>query len=95
MPTPRLKSATELRNYSRDLRPLEWGFGSSRGNDAEPPMSSLGQKQTWRGEFALSALPTKADIGTQSRNVRFVPKADIGEVIRSPHPQHLIGRVEW
>src|SRR5262249_54177916 len=26
---------------------------------------------------AMSALPPKADIGTQSRNVRFVPKADI------------------
>jgi len=26
----------------------------------------------------MSALPLKADIGTQSRNVRFVPKADIG-----------------
>src|SRR5262249_3159830 len=25
---------------------------------------------------AMSALPPKADIGTQSRNVRFVPKAD-------------------
>jgi len=25
----------------------------------------------------MSALPPKADIGTQSRNVRFVPKADI------------------
>jgi len=24
----------------------------------------------------MSALPPKADIGTQSRNVRFVPKAD-------------------
>jgi hypothetical protein len=26
---------------------------------------------------AMSALPPKADIGTQSRDVRFVPKADI------------------
>ena len=26
----------------------------------------------------MSALPPKADIGTQSQNVRFVPKADIG-----------------
>jgi hypothetical protein len=25
----------------------------------------------------MSALPPKADIGTQPRNVRFVPKADI------------------
>ena len=27
--------------------------------------------------YAMSALPPKADIGTQSRNVRFVPKADM------------------
>jgi len=27
----------------------------------------------------MSALPPKADIGTRSRNVRFVPKADILE----------------
>jgi hypothetical protein len=27
---------------------------------------------------AESALPPKADIGTRSRNVRYVPKADIG-----------------
>src|SRR6516164_4684328 len=32
---------------------------------------------------AMSALPPKADIGTQSRNVRFVPKADISPVIHS------------
>jgi hypothetical protein len=40
-------------------------------------MSALGQKQTWRGVRPMSALPPKADIGTQSWNVRFVPKADI------------------
>ena len=26
----------------------------------------------------MSALPPKADIGTEARDVRFVPKADIG-----------------
>jgi hypothetical protein len=31
-----------------------------------------------RGGQSMSALPPKADIGTQSRDVRFVPKADIG-----------------
>ena len=40
-------------------------------------MSALGQKQTWQRIFLMSALPPKADIGTQSRNVRFVPKSDI------------------
>jgi len=43
-------------------------------------MSALGQKQTSRHLQPMSALPPKADIGTQSRNVRFVPKADIGDL---------------
>jgi hypothetical protein len=55
MPTPRLKSATELGNYSRDLRPLEWGFGSSRGNDAELLMSALGHKRTCAGAGSVCA----------------------------------------
>src|SRR6516165_5856802 len=41
-------------------------------------MSALGQKQTSRHLQPMSALPPKADIGTQSANVRYVPKADIG-----------------
>src|SRR5262249_2523437 len=40
-------------------------------------MSALGQKQTLRSVRPMSALPPKVDIGTQSWNVRFVPKADI------------------
>ena len=40
-------------------------------------MSALGQKQTLEHLRAMSALPPKADIGTQPRDVRFVPKADI------------------
>jgi phage FluMu protein Com len=40
-------------------------------------------------KFTISALPPKADIGTQPRNVRFLPKADIMRcgrtgAIRSP-----------
>jgi hypothetical protein len=31
-------------------------------------------------EFAMSALPPIADIDRASRNVRFVPKADISSV---------------
>jgi hypothetical protein len=37
----------------------------------------------------MSALPPKADIGTRSRNVRFVPKADIVGLF-----DYLIGRHE-
>jgi hypothetical protein len=44
----------------------------------EPLMSALGHKRTLKHVRLMSALPPKADIGTQSRNVRFVPKADIG-----------------
>jgi len=36
----------------------------------------------------MSALPPKADIETQSRDVRFVPKADIGAAAR--HAQTLV-----
>jgi hypothetical protein len=43
----------------------------------EPLMSALGQKQTSGHLQPTSALPPKADIGTQSWNVRFVPKTDI------------------
>src|SRR5215472_4279375 len=39
-------------------------------------MSALGQKRTLGHVRAMSALPPKADIGAQSRNVRFVPEAD-------------------
>jgi hypothetical protein len=40
----------------------------------------------------MSALPPKADIGTQSRDVRFVPKADIlrrSKIV--PFMIHLVG----
>jgi hypothetical protein len=40
-------------------------------------MSALGQEQTSRGRAPMSALPLKADIARQPRDVRFVPKADI------------------
>ena len=43
------------------------------------PMSALGQKRTVSGISAMSALPPKADIAQRDRDVRFVPKADIGE----------------
>src|SRR5262249_22026173 len=65
-------------DYSRDLRLTKWGSGVSlHSNNPNPPMSALGQKQTLRYVRRMSALPPKADIGTQPRNVRFVPKADI------------------
>ena len=51
-------------NYSRDLRPAEWGPGIKlHSNNLELPMSALGQKRTLRHLRAMSALPPKADIG--------------------------------
>jgi hypothetical protein len=35
----------------------------------------------------MSALPPKADIDGYGRDVRFVPIADIGSIIRSPRRQ--------
>jgi hypothetical protein len=63
-----------------------------QGNNLELPMSALGQKQTSWHLQPMSALPPKADIGTQSRDVRFVPKADIlrrSKIV--PFMDHLVG----
>jgi hypothetical protein len=52
-----------MTDYSRDLRPAERGpTVILRGNNPQGLMS---------------ALPPKADIGTQSWDVCFVPKADM------------------
>ena len=40
-------------------------------------MSALGQKQTFAAQKAMSALPPKADMCGATRDVRFVPIADI------------------
>src|SRR5262249_11299177 len=41
-------------------------------------MSAMGQKRTLHWVRVMSALPPKADIGTQPRDVCFALKADIG-----------------
>jgi len=47
-------------------------------NAAEPPDYDLPARgMTFTRLWPMSALTPKADIGTQSRNVRFVPEADI------------------
>jgi hypothetical protein len=48
-------------------------------------MSALGQKQTFDDGWPMSALPPKADIAECDGDVRFVPKADIGEAARYVH----------
>jgi hypothetical protein len=44
-------------------------------------MSALGQKRTSDWRLLMSALPPKADIAECDWDVRFVPKADIREVV--------------
>src|SRR5262249_12409576 len=92
LPSPRLKLAD---NYSRDLELPEWGSGVSlhRGN-REPSMSALGQKRTFTHLQPMSALPPRADIGTQACDVRFVPKADICRAANSTLFDHLVGACE-
>src|SRR5262249_44105409 len=55
--------ANSVSDYSRDLRPAEWGSGVSlRSSNPKPLMSALGQKRTWRRLRTMSALHPKADI---------------------------------
>jgi len=48
-------------------------------------MSALGQKQTLQQLGGMSALPPEADMCSATRYVRFVPRADIAPLIRSPY----------
>src|SRR6516165_2068662 len=57
-------------------------------------MSALGQKRTSHQVRSTSALPPKADIGTQSRNVRFVPKAAVSNRSKKALFDHLVGAGE-
>src|SRR5215472_570209 len=55
-------------DYSRVLRPVEWGpTVILRGNNAQDRMSALGQKQTSELVRVMSALPPKADITRSPR----------------------------
>ena len=61
-----------MADYSKNLRPAEWGSQIKlHGNNLVPSMSALGQKRTLGDLRLMSALPPR------SRNVRFVPEADI------------------
>ena len=48
-------------------------------------MSAFGQKQTFCDAGRMSALPPKADMCSATRNVRFVPIADIREMTCVKH----------
>jgi len=67
-----------------EIKPIEANAVQSlvpQSNNRLADTSDGGQKQTSAHVRVMSALPPKADIGTQSWNVRFVPKADM----RPPH----------
>jgi hypothetical protein len=68
----------------------ELGVGLHSSNP-DPVMSPLGQKRASRPFRRMSALPPKADIGTQSWNVRFVPKADMVGAAKTALRDHLVG----
>ena len=61
-----------------------WLWVGSMRRLANRPMSALGQKQTSAHVRVMSALPPKADIGTQLRDVRYVPKADVRRRNKTP-----------
>jgi hypothetical protein len=54
------------------------------------PTSHMGQKQTWRSEAVMSALPPK-DIVQHGGNVRFVPDSDSCTAAKSELFDHLVG----
>ena len=71
-------------DYSRDLRLAKWGSEVSlHGNNPVPLMSALGQKRTWRLQFAMSALPPKADIPRLHHDVCFGPISDITPLFKT------------
>ena len=61
-------------------------LGQFRTCAAHKLRSALGQKRTFAVQKGMSALPPKADMCSATRDVRFVPIADIVALIRSPRP---------
>src|SRR5690242_3438669 len=59
----------DIRTYSRRKCPLKLAYRIFVGETCDFRC----QKRTWKRLHPMSALPPKADIGTRSRNVRFVP----------------------
>src|SRR6516225_6026331 len=75
------------RGYPANFRPVLLCSHAGR-------MSALGQKQTLQTVTPMSALPPKADIGTRSRHVRFVRKADSCSATILLLFDHLVGTGE-
>src|SRR5262249_2984224 len=77
------------RNWHRNVKAGDWKRSGGRLS-----MSALGHKRTLRLVRLMSALPPKADIGTRSWNVRFVPIADSCSAAKEPLFDHLICRIQ-
>src|SRR5262249_33290112 len=60
--------------------PVKVDLPTIMGDD---PMSTSGQKQTFAPQKVMSALPPKADMCSANTDVRFGPKADIVDLVRS------------
>jgi len=84
---PRRRKAARARHYE-SVRPLHYSAthplptwvplccpGESRGNKTTKLFSK--HRHYLNRSASISGIPPKADIGTQPRDVRFVPKADI------------------
>jgi hypothetical protein len=57
---------------------VEWGSDVKlHSSNLELPMSLMGQKRTWRLQFTMSALHSKADIDCDNQDVCFGPISDI------------------
>jgi len=70
----------------------KWGLGVRlHGSNPEPLMSALGQKRTFTRLQPMSALPPKADMTEQDRDVRFVPITEVLSRSVSPLAQECIG----
>src|SRR6516225_2201390 len=55
-------------------------------------MATSVKSRHFRNVRPMSALPPKADIGTQSCNVRFVPKADMSDLSHGDQAPPLASR---
>ena len=63
------------------LVPPMSALGQKQTCAVQKGMSALGQKQTFAAHKPMSALPPKADMCGATRDVRFVPIADIARLV--------------
>jgi hypothetical protein len=72
--SPQVEKVATQAVAGHDWRSPEWPISAKQTGRRQHVLAMEGQPHV----RSMSALPPIADIGTQSRNVRFVPEADIG-----------------